>query len=117
MNRAAIPKSKIPISNSMWSGRFHFLVNPEYNIDYLRGAMGGYVSAICLTNSKEEFIARALDALRDRQLSPDDEIDEIEDISTIYCEGMLSDEWMAHCRLASETGDVSFNGFDLYTSV
>ena len=111
------PNSRIPSGNSVWSGRFHFLVNPECNIDYLRGAMGGYVSAICLAESKEEFIARAFQALRDRKLSPDEGFDEIEDISAIYHDGMLSDEWMALGKLASESGDVSFNCFQLYDSV
>jgi len=111
------PKSKDSNENSVWSGKFHFLVNPECNIDYLQGAIGGYVSAICLAKSKEEFIARAFDAFRKRQLSPDEEFDEIENISAEYNDGALSGEWMGLCKLASETGNVSFNGFDLYTSV
>ena len=78
--------------------------------------MGGYVSAICLAGSKEEFIARAFEALRDRQLSPNEEFEEIEDISVQYRDGTLSDEWMTLCKLAAETGDVAFNCFDLYAS-
>jgi hypothetical protein len=101
---------------SLWSGRFHFLVNAECNIDYLQGSMGGYVSAICLAGSQEEFIARAFEALRNRQLSPDEEFDEIEDLSVQYHNETLSDEWMALCKLASESGDVSFNCFQLYAS-
>jgi hypothetical protein len=108
------PNSRIRNSDSVWSGRFHFLINAECNIDYLQGRMGGYVSAICLAKSKEKFISRTLDALRDRQLSPNEEIDELEDISTQYRDGTLSDEWMSLCKLATETGDVAFNCFDLY---
>jgi hypothetical protein len=79
--------------------------------------MGGYVSAICQAGSKEEFVARVFEALRDRQSSPNEEFEEIEDISMQYHDGTLSDEWMALCKLAAETGDVVFNCFDLYTVV
>ena len=78
--------------------------------------MGGYVSAICPAQSTEEFIERAFEALRGRQLSPDDEFDEIEDISLRYRDGLLSDEWMELCKLAVETGNVAFNCFDLYAA-
>lgn len=112
----AAPDCETRDGDSVWSGRFHFLVNAECNIDYLQGGIGGYVSAICAARSRKEFIARAFEALRDRQLSPDDEFDEIEDISAMYRNGMLSDEWMTLGKLAAETGDVAFNCFDLYSS-
>jgi len=108
--------SKTREDHSLWSGRLHFLVNPECEIDYLQGRMGGYVSAICSAQSKEEFLARAFDALRRRQLTPNEEFDEIEDISAKYYGKTLSDEWMALCESAIETGDVAFNCFDLYAS-
>jgi hypothetical protein len=103
--------------NPIWSGLFHFLVNPGCSIDYLQGAAGGYVSAIASAGSEEEFITKAMDALRDRQLSPDDEFDEIEEISAGYWDGTLSDQWLALCKLAFETGEVEFGEFDLYTAV
>ena len=102
--------------HSLWSGRFHFLVKPECKIEYLQGRMGGYVSAIGSANSKEEFIERAFDALQRRELTADEEFDEVENISTKYYGGTLSDEWMALCESAVETGDVAFNCFDLYAS-
>ena len=78
--------------------------------------MGGYASAICPAKSREEFFEKAFEALRDRQLSPDDQFDEIEDISLRYRDGLLSDEWMEFCKLAVETGNVAFNCFDLYAA-
>ena len=104
------------VESLVWSGRFHFLVNQDCNLEYLRGGMGGYVSAIAAAKTREQFISKALDSLRDRQLTPDREIEEVEDISTKFREGTLSDEWMALCKLAFKSGDVAFNEFDLYTS-
>ncbi len=78
--------------------------------------MGGYVSAIAAAGTREQFISKALDSLRERQLTPDTEIEGIEEISVEFREGTLSDEWMALCKLAFKSGDVAFNEFDLYTS-
>jgi len=53
-------------------------------------------------------------ALRERMLSPDDEYDNIEDISRKYQDHDLSDEWIQLCKKALETGQVVFTAFDLY---
>jgi hypothetical protein len=113
---ATTPETGTTFESLVWSGRFHFLVNRDCNLEYLRGRMGGYVSAISVAKTKEQFISKALDSLRDRQLTPDKEIEEVEEISAKFLEGTLSDEWMALCKLAFESGDVAFNEFDLYTS-
>jgi hypothetical protein len=96
---------------------FHFLVNPECNINYLQGRKGGYVSAIAVAPSESEFIDKAKGALRERMLSPDDEYDHIEDISRRYQDRDLSDEWIQLCKRALETRQVAFTTFDLYSSV
>jgi hypothetical protein len=101
----------------LWSGQFHFLISPECDISYLQGRMGGYVSAIAVASSESDFIVKAKAALRERMLIPDDEYDDIEDISARYQKRNLSDEWIQLCREALETGGVVFTTFDLYNSV
>jgi hypothetical protein len=78
--------------------------------------MGGYVSAIALTDSKSSFLRTVFEELEERKLAPDDEYDEIEDISRKFLNGDLSDEWIGLCELALSTGRVAFNNFDLYTA-
>src|ERR1700730_3257458 len=111
------PRSRTTKESTLWSGQFHFLVNPECNISYLQGAKGGYVSAIAVAPAEREFINMAKAALRERMLSPDDEYDNIENISRRYQDRDLSDEWIQLCKKAFETGHVVFTAFDLYSSV
>lgn len=93
---------------------FHFLVSPECDIDYLQGSAGGYVSAIAVAESREYFISAVFQALRDRQLHPDDEYQEVENISEQYKDSALSEEWMELGKNATEELVVQFGTFDLY---
>lgn len=78
--------------------------------------MGGYVSAIALTDSKGSFLRTVFGELEERKLAPDDEYDEIEEISSKFLNGDLSDEWIGLCELALSTRRVAFNNFELYTA-
>lgn len=117
MTTTTTPRSETTKKSILWSGQFHFLVSPECDISYLQGRTGGYVSAIAVASSENEFIITAKAALRERMLVPDDEYDNIEDISQRYQKHKLSDEWIRLCREALETGRVVFTTFDLYGSV
>jgi hypothetical protein len=101
----------------LWSGKFHFLISPGCDISYLQGRIGGYVSAIAVASSESDFVVKAKAALLERALIPDDEYDDIEDISTRYQKRNLSDEWIQLCTEALETTRVVFMTFDLYSSV
>jgi hypothetical protein len=71
--------------------------------------MGGYVSAITLADSKDSLLQIVFTELKNRKLAPDDEYDEIEELTEKYQNGDLSDEWIELCNLA-------FNAFNLYTA-
>jgi hypothetical protein len=116
MSISASQKTIMLNGRRLWSGQFHFLVSPECDIDYLKGAKGGFVSAIATAPSELNFIDRATSALEERMLRPDAERDLIEEITASYLDGKLSDEWVRLCELTLETGEVGFNGFDLYNS-
>jgi hypothetical protein len=75
------------------------------------------VSAIAVASSESDFVVKAKAALLERALIPDDEYDDIEDISTRYQKRNLSDEWIQLCTEALETTRVVFMTFDLYSSV
>jgi len=105
----------IPDGKALWSGLFHFLIRPDCDLEYLKGRFGGYVSAIALADSKESFLNTAFQELKARRVTPDDEYDEIEEISGKYLNRDLSDEWLGLCKLAMDTGSVAFNTFDVYT--
>jgi hypothetical protein len=78
--------------------------------------MGGYVSAITLADSKDSLLQIVFTELKNRKLAPDDEYDEIEELTEKYQNGDLSDEWIELCNLALDTGQVAFNAFNLYTA-
>jgi hypothetical protein len=109
-------KRTIPNGKGLWSGQFHFLVRPDCDIEYLQGRRGGYVSAITLADSKDSLLQIVFTELKNRKLAPDDEYDEIEELTEKYQNGDLSDEWIELCNLALDTGQVAFNAFNLYTA-
>jgi len=113
-NTTTTPRRIIPDGKALWSGKFHFLVKPDCDLEYLQGAMGGFVSAISLTDSQVSFLQTVFAELKNRKLTPDDEYDEIEELCGKYRNGDLSDEWIELCNLALDTGEVVFNTFDLY---
>ena len=78
--------------------------------------MGGYVSAITLADSEESLLRIVFAELKKRKLAPDDEYDEIEEISEKFQNGDLSDEWIELCNFALDTVQVAFNTFNLYTA-
>jgi hypothetical protein len=106
----------IPDGKSLWSGKFHFLVRSDCDLEYLQGAIGGFVSAIALADSEGSFVQIVFTALRSRKLEPDDEFDEIENLSERYRNKHLSDEWTGLSDFALDTGRAVFNTFDLYDS-
>lgn len=110
------PNRTIPDGGAIWSGRFHFLIRPDCDLEYLQGAIGGYVSAIALADSEESFMQTAFAALVERKVTPNNEYEEIEDISEKYRKRDLSDEWMELCNYALNTGRVAFNNFELYAA-
>jgi hypothetical protein len=114
VSMSASQKAIILKGRRLWSGRFHFLVSPDCHISYLRGAKGGFVSAISIASSESDFIDSTSSALKHRRLRPDAERDEIGDITARYLGGKLSDEWDRLCESALRTEDVVFNEFDLY---
>jgi hypothetical protein len=113
-NITTTQRRTIPEGKEIWSGQFHFLINPDCDLEYLQGAEGGYVSAISLADSEELFLKTVFAALKERKVTPDDEYDEIEEISEKYRNGDLSDEWIELCNYALNTGRVAFNTFDVY---
>lgn len=76
--------------------------------------MGGFVSAIALADLERSFVEIVFAALRSRKLEPDDDFNEIENLSEKYQNKHLSDEWIGLCDIALDTGQVAFNTFDLY---
>ena len=78
--------------------------------------MGGYVSAIALADSKDSFLKDVFAELEARKLAPDDEYDDIEDISEKFLNGDLSDEWLDLSSRAVKNGLISFTTFNLYTA-
>jgi hypothetical protein len=110
-------KHRTPKGRWLWSGRFHFLVRQDCDIPYLRGAKGGFVSAIAVALADDKFVVLVNRVLRDRMLRPDDERDQVEEITAAYLDGKLSDEWDELCASTLETGEVAFNEFDLYDSI
>ena len=115
-NITTTPKRTIPDGNGLWSGQFHFLVRTDCDLEYLQGREGGYVSAITLADSEESLLRIVFAELKKRKLAPDDEYDEIEEISEKYRNGDLSDEWIELCNFALNTGQVAFNTFNLYAA-
>lgn len=98
----------------IWSGRFHFKVNEECDIDYLRGAMGGFVYATVRANNETGFVTKVMRSLAARGLTGDSEFDELRDISEEYANGELSAEWMDMCRRTIATDEAVFATFRLY---
>lgn len=108
-----ITTQRTETDKQIWSGLFHFRVNPDCDIDYLRGAVGGFVNAIAVAHTSDEFVAKVSSALEDRKLSSNT-AEQLENISSGYVQRSLSDEWMSLCRDALNSGEVSFTTFDLY---
>jgi hypothetical protein len=113
-NITVTPKRTIPEGRGLWSGRFDFLIRPDCDVEYLRGRMGGYVNAIGLADSKEAFLGAVFSELQSRNVNPDDEYDEVEELSEKYLAGNLSDEWLALSDFTLKSGDIAFTTFDLY---
>ena len=113
-NTISSQKKITPKIGRLWSGQFHFIVSRNCEIDYLKGRTGGFVTAISTANTREAFIEKAMASLRYRQLFPDDEYEQVENISSKYQDSTLSDEWMRMCDTALGTDEVTFNTFDLY---
>jgi hypothetical protein len=97
----------------VWSGLFHFSTDPTCDLDYLKGSRGGYVSAIAVARTGDEFIKRVMAELRARKLTGD-EVDHLENLTKKVQDRDLSDEWLALSQQAIESDQVAFTEFDLH---
>jgi hypothetical protein len=99
--------------DSLWSALFHFAVDSNCNIDYLRGAKGGYVNAVSLAVTNSDFIARVFQAMGERQLTLID-FSKVKHFSVSDPPEKLSQEWKELAKKAIAHGDVQFTEFQLY---
>lgn len=98
------------LNKPLWSALAEFEVKPECELDYLKGAKGGYVHAFASANTALELADRVGAALTNLDLIPR----KLEGIEQIYESSTLSHEWTALCAKASTGGDVVFGEFFLY---
>jgi len=100
-------------NGSLWTGLFHFAVDSDCSIDYLRGAKGGYVSAVSRAVTTSDFIERVFRALCERQLTP---IDFSGITRFTPCDPMQNPslEWAELSKKALLGGEVEFTEFHLY---
>ena len=98
---------------SLWSGIFHFTVDPDCRISYLQGAAGGYVSAACAASSSADFISQVFTALCQRQLAPVN-FWSVKAFDPESEQEHLSLEWIELSKKASASEEVQFTEFHLY---
>ncbi len=106
------PDSETP---TVWSALFHFLTDPACDLDYLKGSKGGYVSAIAVAKTADDFVARVMSELRLRNLTGE-KVNDLENLTKKVQARDLSDEWLSLSQQAIEGGNVAFTEFDLYDS-
>jgi hypothetical protein len=97
----------------LWSALFHFAVDSDCSVDYLRGAKGGYVNAVSCAVAQSDFITRVFQALSDRQLTLID-FKDIQRFCPFDPHENLSKAWSDLSMKALASGKVEFTEFHLY---
>ena len=100
-------------NESLWSGLFHFAVDSDCSVDYLRGAKGGYVNAVSCAAATPDFIARVFQALCERQLTLID-FSDVNRFDPRDPTENLSPDWAELSKKALASGEVEFTEFELY---
>jgi len=97
----------------LWSALLHFAVDSDCNVDYLRGAKGGYVNAVCRAVATSDFTTRVFQALSERQLTLID-FSGVRRFTVSDPNENLSSEWIELSQKALVSGKVEFTEFQLY---
>jgi hypothetical protein len=113
-----VTTTTIPTTNEdvvLWSGLVSFSVDPDCTLDYLAGAQGGYVNAVCSANSEAQFLQRVFLFLDERQLTLKN-CTQISRVTLVPSGEELSAEWKELSAKAIKSGNVECTTFHLFGS-